>query len=262
MAVRKHRKIVFGVRHGSSALRAAATESASKPSGLRAKPLGQESSAAAQTRSGAKRLARLDNLTREILVARGVIRRTGHMIGKMLIEIKERELYKERDYKTFDDYLARALSLPERTAYRYMRIANQFSATAVKHLGADKLEFILQYADVAKLEQKGDELLRTEIPVEGDDGKKTLTPLGQASVRQLRGALKKLGGKKSGGFPRALSAKVEALKDALPPAPPGTRQTDRVTLTRGSDGNFAVNFSSIPVDSIGPFLKAVRAHLG
>lgn len=262
MAARRKRKIVFGIRHDSTALRAAPGESASAPTGLRAKPLTQQRITAAQTKSSPKKLARLDFLTREILVGRGVIRRTGHMLGKMLIEIKEREPYKERDYETFDDYLERALTLPRRSAYRYMRLAGAFSAMAVKQLGADKLELMLQYADAAKLKQRGDQLLATKVSVEGDDGKRTVIPLGKASARQIRGALKSLGGKRGGGFPKSLTAKVEALKNALPPAPPGTRQTDRVTLTRATDGSFAVNFSSIPVTEIASFLKVVRAHLG
>lgn len=57
------------------------------------------------------------------------------MIGNMLIEIKERELYTERDYKTFEEYLAGGLTLPRPNAYRYMRLSREFSATAVRLVG-------------------------------------------------------------------------------------------------------------------------------
>ncbi len=279
MAAQK-RRIVLGIRHPESATRfatalkrptAASTPKPAKPAKPakpRAKPLAKKTpvrvapAAPAAIAANEKKLARLKFLTREILVAKGVIRRASHAIGKMLIEIQARGLYRHRDHEDFESYLARDVHISRQSAYRYMRIAGAFNQNATKEYGVKKLEALLQYAKTAGLKATGAALLKTKIPVTDDSGKTVVIPFAKARTSQLRAATKTARLDALGGIPKSLAARAKALEAALPDAPPGISGYNRVTLARGSDGSFAVNFNSIPVSEVGKFLRVVREHLG
>lgn len=68
---------------------------------------------------------------------------SGYEMGKILLNIKERKLHLLK-YQTWAEYLANRLDVSERSAYRFMRVAQNFDQERVEQWGVHKLDLFLQ----------------------------------------------------------------------------------------------------------------------
>lgn len=206
----------------------------------------------------AKRV-RLKELTKKVLAAKTAMGANAYTIGSLLKEVQTRELHVAGGHRSFDAYLE-AVSVPRRSAYRFMAIATSFDRSTVEAHTSNKLEAALHYSRAAGLDLVGKALLDAKVSLERGAGSGKVVTVRAASARELRDATLSL--HLNLGILKTMESRASALEDALPEAPRGLRQKNRVRLTRGKDGTLAVSFAAIPVAEIEEFLEAVREHLG
>jgi len=69
----------------------------------------------------------------------------GYIIGVRLVKIEASQRFKETgEYKTFDDFCVRGVGISRQTAWRMVRVANNFSPEDVAKLGTHKLDIMLK----------------------------------------------------------------------------------------------------------------------
>ena len=189
--------------------------------------------------------------------------RTLWQLGQCLTEVQRDALWLESGHSSFEAWLQDFGLVSRNTAYKAMRIAEHFSGEMAERFGPEKLDAGLRYLAATKQEEKAGDLVAVDIRVRADGGKWTSVAFADATARQINEAAVHLGqSRHARRIPADMRKRVEKLSGALPAAPKGTRQGDRVRLVRGTDGRLAVTFRSVPVDEIDAFLEAVRAALG
>jgi len=112
-------------------------------------------------------------------------------IGKELIEIKNKKLYEQQNYKSFTKFMKAELSYTKRTAYAFIKIATYYKdPDEVNKIGWRKAELLLN----APGDQR-EELMQQLHP---EDGSKGMTfKLLQKKIGELNGNKKKRIYKKS-----------------------------------------------------------------
>ena len=189
--------------------------------------------------------------------------RTLWELGRVLTEVQREALWRESGHASFEQWLQDFGLVGRSTAYKAMRISEHFSGEMAARFGPEKLDAGLRYLSATRQEEQAGDLLAVDIRVRGDRGKWTSVPFADATVAQIHEAARNVDQTRSQrNIPTDIRKRVEQLADALPAAPRGTRQGERVKLLRAADGRLAVTFRSVPIDEIDAFLSAVREALG
>jgi len=207
----------------------------------------------------------LARLTKEIAARKASIGRDLYSVGLRLARIEDEELWAAGGYDDFEDYLERGVDISRRSAYRFMRIASHFSAEIARRYGVTKLDAALRYLRATETDEQPGDLLASDILVRAPSGRYRSLPLHQASAAQIEQAARDLEQKRRARarsrIPRAWQQRAARLADRLPAAPPGIRTSERVHLSRASDGRLALSFSGIPADDLQAFVEALREEL-
>ena len=207
----------------------------------------------------------LARLTEEISARKASIGRDLYGIGMRLGRIQRERLWEAGSYRDFDDYLAHAVDISRRSAYRFIRIAEHFSTQIAARYGVTKLDAALRYLGATNADEQPGDLLAADVLVRMPNGRYQSIPLHEASATQIEQAARALEqsstSRARGRIPRQWRSRAARLEEPLPSAPPGTGGGDRVRIKRARDGTLAVSFRAIPIDELDAFLEAVREEL-
>jgi hypothetical protein len=212
--------------------------------------------------SAAAALQLLELMTAEILERKGSTARGLYEIGARLARVRDEELWRAGGFEGFEDYVERALDVSRHTAYKYVRVAHHFNAEIAQRYGIEKLYLGLRYMEASAADERPGDLLAARVRLHDSKGRFIAVPFHQASTRQIREAISEVEERQSRQrrVPTVFEVRARRLTEALP-APPRGVSKKRVRLRRTRDGRIVASFSSIPVDELELFLKAVRAHL-
>jgi hypothetical protein len=212
----------------------------------------------------AARSQRLERITREIGERRSTIGRDIWEIGIRLEEVQRLKLWRAGRYSSFDDYLLRGAKISGRSARRFVRIAGHFSGEVAKLYGVEKLDAILRWEQATPASELPGDLGAAQIRLRDGRGRFYKKPLHEAAPAEILEAIGLIEQAKRGRhpIPTSMRKRAERLSEALPPPPPGVRAAQRVRITRGKGGAYALSFSAIPIDAIGEFLRLVEEQFG
>ena len=99
-----------------------------------------------------------------------------------LARIRREELWAAGRYRDFEDYLARAVDISRRNAYRFMRVADHFSAEIASRYGVSKLDAALRYMGATVADEQPGDILAADIRVLDADGRWVTVALHEASA--------------------------------------------------------------------------------
>ena len=201
--------------------------------------------------------ARFQQLTVEINHLKTGLSAATHAIGTRLKEVQDARLWEGRGYDTFEQYLAEGVTLSRRQAYRLIRVSGAFTETQALTHGSTKLDAVLQYAQKVGL-PTADKALAASIDVGPKDATSRLA-IAEATTAQIRAAIQRLTRAERKPIPATVRKRVEKLERLLPPAPPGTRQTNRARLRQAADGSMVLELSSLPLTEIPALIDALKS---
>ena len=204
-------------------------------------------------------MRRLARLTEEVEALQSAAGRTFYEIGSRLLQVRREELWRQT-HRTFTEYLEERLSISRVSAYKFMRVAENFGAAIAQSYGAEKLVAALSYLEATEMEEAPDEVLNKTVAIREADGRFISKTLHEATATQIREATHALTHRDSFHTKKyaKLSRAIKQLERQLPAAPRGTGRGERVRLLRGDDGEVALTFQAIPVDGIKRFIDALE----
>jgi hypothetical protein len=194
----------------------------------------------------------LETLTQEI---RGLRSRAAGDLWQMGIKLAkiQRDSLWAGSYESFEDYLAKAVSMSRSSAYDAIRVSAHFNEEIALRYGMDKVLAVIRWIEATPTEERPGDVFAAKIRVRGSKGRFLKVSLHQATAEQVREAVGLLKDAKRGGqaIPQAVQARVARLNAALG----GKRE--RVKVSRGRDGRLLASFTGIPMEELASFALTV-----
>lgn len=183
-------------------------------------------------------------------------------IGNAMLEVRRDELWRQRDCKSFHDWLRRYCDMSRSAAYRAMQIAEQFSGEQAALYGTDKLNAASHYLGATKQQEAPGALSALQLRVRGEGGTWDTVPFAEASPETIRAAAREVSETQSRRqVPKALRERMAQLSVALPTVTKKASKS-RVRVARHRSGRLVATFKEVPVDEMPAFIAMLQAHWG
>ena len=113
-------------------------------------------------------------------------------------------------HTSFDAWLIEFEVFSRATAYRAMRIAEEFSSAMFERFGKEKLTAAIEYLGATKQTELAGDILSLQVRIRGEDGQWTTVPFVDARPAQIREAIRHLNeGRNRGALTSDLRRKVD-----------------------------------------------------
>ena len=130
----------------------------------------------------------LSEVAAQVRVLKATIAVSLYELGQLLLDVRERELWRLAGRASFLACLEEDLEISRATAYRAMDIAQHFGPEIARRYGSEKLIAMHRYLKATgKAEQPGD-LLAADLQLRGASGRFESVPLHQATLTQIEDA--------------------------------------------------------------------------
>jgi hypothetical protein len=126
--------------------------------------------------------------TKKLRALGGELRARQYAMGKELLLVQELRLHLAGGFARLEDYAQKELGLSKDLAFKYMRVADAYTAKMVIAAGVEKLDEMLSYMALTPEEEKARDVatLRVKVPDEG--GRLIEMPFTETTVADLRAA--------------------------------------------------------------------------
>jgi hypothetical protein len=197
--------------------------------------------------------AELEQATAEILRLKRELSRSFFDLGRRLLQVERRKLYRAHGHATFEAYLAREVGFSRSHAYTFMRVAGHLPEELALELGVERSEALLALLESTPKQERMDEVAALQVS-SWEDERRLKVPLRKATVAQLRAAARRAGAQARSRRRTKLPADARAF---LRRAEPALR---RLQISVSTDGR-RVQFGAIPLARLAEFSTMLRRLL-
>lgn len=203
----------------------------------------------------------LDAITDEIqLLKRGAAVHL-YRLGARLAQVKADELYRARDFASFEDYLKGGAGVGRTTAYNLIAMAGMYNEVIAERWGMEKMDAVRRYVNATPAEERPEDVFAAQLRVRGDDGVFTRVPINDASATQVEAAIKLLQDAKDGGT--ALPAKVRKQASDLEAALRSAGiPVSSIKAVKRKDGKHALDIRGVALDDIASLAATLQTRFG
>lgn len=207
------------------------------------------------------RSQRLDLLNKVVRQSCAEIARELWQMGQALREVQRDELWRDAGYGGFDAWLEGSQLVGKSTAYKAMRVAEQFGEEMAVRFGTEKLNATLGYLSATGKDEKPGDVMALKVRVRGQDGTWTTVPFVEASASQIRQAVQNVrASQRQAGLPADLRKRAEGLNRDVPKAQPQFRSS-RLKVHQDRSGQVLVSVQGVPLEHFEAYVAEVRARL-
>jgi len=195
--------------------------------------------------------AELARETRQILKLKEDIATSFWDLGQCLMTVHDRVLYTHEGFASFEQYLARGVSIPRTTAYRLMDLRRNFSRALARKHGQTKLIASIEFAKATPEQDRPIDVLAYQIEARGPDGKMQFKPFNDASGGEIKLAAARIR-RRNSKKPKPVSEpgifarpawQTEALRSLRAIAP---QAEFKISTGKGSDPKITLTLSNLP----------------
>lgn len=210
---------------------------------------------------------RLREIQDQIETLRGEGARVLYLLGGLLREVDDGELWRAGGHANFSAWLEDEAGVARGTAYRAMNVSLHFSEEIAVRYGLDKLYLGLRYMEITRKVERPGDLIAADLRLRGRRGHFVSVPFHEATVRQVQDAINLAVQSRPRALPGGLDGDtagwLDRLEAALPGVPDGVRPARRrVEAQRTRSGKILLTFRQIALEDLEGFMDALRARPG